>query len=627
MLTSTVTDLFRIHREDPEIVAAQVANLSRQVPFLYLILNANILAVAYTHHGSVPFWLTVYVPTIAFAFTAARTVHWFRHRNRQLTTEEGVKKLRQLVWLGAFLGVVISLWGIELFKYGDPFQQGHVAYFMAVTMFGCVFCVMQLPPAAFSVMGGAGFIFVAHFILQDDVTFTAMAANWVMVALVVAYITKSYFGIYSDLIKSRRALKLQNINVTNAKVQAEQANASKSSFLANMSHEIRTPLNGILGMTQALASEELNDRQKQMLETISASGSTLLAVVNDVLDLSKIEAGKVEIVPVETDLKNALAQVIRLYEPTAKEKNVDLSWHVSQSLPDLLICDPVRVRQCVSNLVANAVKFTETGSVCVSADCATSADGDCKISIKVEDTGIGISEEAQENLFREFTQADSSTTREYGGTGLGLSITYKLAKMMGGHVDVKSRLGTGSVFELVFETRVARETVLPTPEIQPTSIHSTGTITGLRVLLIEDNALNRQIVNLFLAPTGARVTEAENGAVGLECLEKETFDLVLLDVHMPVMDGPETIRKIRQSQASWHDVPVIVTTADAMRGDREKYLAMGMTEYVSKPVDQKELYKAMSRAVASPSSQMSNAAESGKDLGARSSLPASAYAS
>ena len=389
---------------------------------------------------------------------------------------------------------------------------------------------------------------------------------------------------------------------------AQAATNAKSEFLANMSHEIRTPLNGVLGMAQALEARDLDPEVRGMVGVIRDSGATLMAILNDVLDLSKIEAGKLAIMPIDANLLNTVGQVRALFMPAAAEKNLQLVL-TSRLPPGLqLRHDPVRVRQCVSNLVSNAVKFTHAGRIEITLSLTDVGEGRRCVSIEIVDTGIGMDASTSQRLFEAFSQADASTTRNFGGTGLGLAISRKLARMMGGDIVVRSTPGRGSVFTL---------TLLADPASDAKAVETSGKretpavrLRGARVLLTDDNAINRQVVRLFLQPQGAIITEAANGREALDALARQTFDFVLLDVHMPVMDGVETIGHIRRSAEVWRDIPVIALTADAMTGDRERLLSLGLDGYVSKPIDQSELLTVIGRVLGAPTEAPSAATQS-----------------
>ena len=376
--------------------------------------------------------------------------------------------------------------------------------------------------------------------------------------------------------------------------ETEAASHAKSQFLASMSHEIRTPLNGILGMAQSLMSDpNLTPSQHDKVEILLDSGRTLLSLVDDVLDLSKIEAGKLAIDAVDGDLRHTVKRVTRLFEPRAREKGIDLIVSIDDALNSGLRFDPVRIRQCLSNLISNAIKFTDAGQVRIIV--ATEPQGDhWRITVHVHDSGIGISGEALSGLFADFSQADSSTTRRFGGTGLGLSITRRLARMMGGDVVAQSEPGKGSTFTLTF---MAEPAALHRPKAASgeTPVIAAKSLTGLRILLADDNRVNREVVKLFLTPHDVQITETKNGQQVLDMLAREPFDIVLLDVHMPVMDGMEALAILRSSDTPYRDIPVIALTADAMSGDRERFLSKGANGYVTKPIDQGDLLSVIAR--------------------------------
>ena len=342
------------------------------------------------------------------------------------------------------------------------------------------------------------------------------------------------------------------------------------------------------------------------VRTILDSGQTLMTLLNDVLDLSKIEAGKLDILPIDTEIESVFRHLHKLFLPRALEKSIELCVQIDDHVPKMLKFDYVRIHQCAANLISNAIKFTKAGSVTVSVGHEAVAPDECMIRVAVSDTGIGISEEAAARLFSEFSQADASTARQYGGTGLGLAISRKLARLMGGDVTVASQLGAGSTFTLNFRASVgSSHKTAPAPVLGQESRGRSTTLQGLRILLVDDNAINRSVARLLLVPSGVVVTEAANGQEALDRLAERHFDLVLLDVHMPVMDGTETIKRIRAADTCWRAIPVIALTADAMSGDKERLLSLGMTGYASKPIEQRALIHEIHRvlsvlAVAAP---------------------------
>ncbi len=393
-------------------------------------------------------------------------------------------------------------------------------------------------------------------------------------------------------------LAQREVELKKARKQAEMASASKSAFLANMSHEIRTPLNGVMGMAQVLEGTQLDAAQKEFVSTIIESGKTLMALLNDVLDLSKIEAGKFDIVPADTDVAHLMRRMYRLWKPRAEEKGLEFNLALDTELPEWLSFDSVRVQQCVSNLISNAIKFTATGRVETYVAAKALANGLHMVEVRVRDTGPGMNAETLERLFKPFAQADETISRSHGGTGLGLSITRRLAEMMGGTATAESEEGRGSTFTVSFRAAPAKAGAARRNASLPgtsADVRSALKARRLRVLLVDDHPINRQVVSLFLRPFGMHIVEAVNGVEALAALEREAFDIVLLDMHMPVMDGPTTVARIRDSGQPWAGMPVIALTADAMSGDRERYLAMGMTGYLSKPVAERELLAEISR--------------------------------
>jgi CheY-like chemotaxis protein/anti-sigma regulatory factor (Ser/Thr protein kinase) len=341
-----------------------------------------------------------------------------------------------------------------------------------------------------------------------------------------------------------------------------------------------------MGMAQALALDGLSPSQRDKVDILLDSGRTLLAVVNDVLDFTKITAGKMEIAPVDVDIVESVGRAVELFRPKAQEKGLSLDAFFDVDMPRRIRLDPVRARQCVNNLLSNAIKFTDRGGVTVSVRMRASDAGDL-VEISVADSGPGMDAEQTGRLFAEFTQVDESSTRKVGGTGLGLAITRRLARLMGGDVSVESQPGRGSTFHLAFPA-IAAAVEAPVAAIEPRPCAS-GDLRGRRVLLVDDNPINRKVATMFLQPFGLHITEAADGQEAIDMLGEAAFDAILMDVHMPVMDGLRAVTAIRASPRAWSATPVIMLTANVMDGDRERYLAAGADGYVSKPIDAREL--------------------------------------
>jgi signal transduction histidine kinase/CheY-like chemotaxis protein len=411
----------------------------------------------------------------------------------------------------------------------------------------------------------------------------------------VEFLAESFNGMIAALAASQRAL-LEQQSLLEKRIKdrtdqleaavrnAQAASQAKSEFLANISHELRTPMNGVIGMLDMALERELSPELAEQLHTAQTCAYALLSLLNEILDLSKIEAGKMTLEKIPLDVRALVADCIKVHQPKAAENAVGLKIETATDVPRQIVGDPLRIRQILENLVSNAVKFTEHGTVVVRTGGKFTAPGRYLLDIQVQDSGTGIPPDKLLHIFDEFTQADRSVGRKFGGTGLSLAITRSLAELHGGKVHVESELGRGSTFTVTLpcEAVAAAAVESAAPAAAPAPPDSPSG--SVRILVVEDNHVNQKVVTAVLRKRGFSIELANDGQEALQKLENNgSFDLVLMDVQMPVLDGLEATRLIRK-QPRWNSLPIVAMTAHAMNGDKERCLEAGMNGYISKPV-------------------------------------------
>jgi len=525
---------------------------------------------------NVPWTITVHLEYLSLFIS----VVFFSLYTKYLYPEDSPKYGNSIqVWSCLGLSAIVVLFSPSIFtQLINPFL---------VVMFGVIFYVFYIYVKAMrNKRLGAGYGFFGTCVLL----FVFLLINLQYFGIIsplkgllfIGYI--SFFFFQSLVLSFRFATMLKQ-----AKDQAEQGLKAKNEFLSTMSHEIRTPLNSILGMTHLILRDNPRTEQKEQLNVLLFSANNLLAIVNDILDYNKIEAGKVNFESIETDISNVLKNIISGLRTSAEEKNIELKFNIDPALQTKVLGDPTRIGQVVTNLVSNAIKFTKRGYVLLDVRVNSQTDSDITLTISVEDTGIGIAQEKQKLIFDQFTQADTSTSRNFGGTGLGLAICKKLLALQGVALQLKSETGKGSVFYYTQTfpksqlKEIKKEAVvdkIPTEESKP--------LTGISILLVEDNEVNILVAKTFLERWGATIDVAVNGQEALDKLDVNRHRLILMDMHMPVMDGYEATRRLRKQGIQ---IPIVALTASLPREVEDRIKNVGITDIVVKPFVPDNLFR------------------------------------